>query len=115
MSSREWVFRLEDILDSLGRIESYIGGVDLKEFETDQRTMDAVVRNLEIIGEAARHIPDYIINEYSDIPWKHIRDMRNILIHEYFGIDTGIIWQTITHDLPFLKSRLEQIIKDSHQ
>lgn len=111
MSSREWLFRLEDILDSLERIQNYIKGFDLHKFEVDQRTMDAVIRNLEIIGEAARHIPESIVEEYPNIPWRHIRDMRNILIHEYFGIDTTIIWQTITYDLPRLRPQLESIIE----
>lgn len=104
MSSREWLFRLEDILDALNRIQDYIKGLDIQQFEADQRTIDAVVRNLAIIGEAARHIPNSIIQEHPVIPWKYMRDMRNILIHEYFGIDTGIIWQTITQDLPMLLS-----------
>ena len=109
MSSREWLFRLEDILDALERIQRYIQGLDLSKFEADQRTIDAVVRNLEIIGEAARHIPDSVIQEYPTIPWRHMRDMRNILIHEYFGLDTSIIWQTIAYDLPILKSQLELV------
>jgi uncharacterized protein with HEPN domain len=92
MSSREWLFRLEDILDALENVQKYIEGLDLQQFKSDQRTIDAVVRNLEIIGEAARHIPNTIIQEYPHIPWKHIRDMRNVLIHEYFGVDISIIW-----------------------
>lgn len=112
MSSREWLFRLEDILDALERIQNYIKGLDLVKFETDQKTIDAVVRNLEIIGEAARHIPDAVIQEYPNIPWRHMRDMRNILIHEYFGLDTSIIWETISYDLPILKSQLEVVKND---
>lgn len=106
MSSREWLFRLDDTLDALRRIQSYIKGLNLQQFEEDQRTIDAVVRNLEIIGEAARHIPDSVLQEYPDIPWRY---MRNMLIDKYFGVDTGIIWQTITHDLPILQSQLESV------
>ncbi len=112
MSSREWFFRLEDILDALERIQQYTDGLNLQKFESDQRTIDAVVRNLEIIGEAARHIPEPLVQEYPLIPWKYMRDMRNLLIHEYFGIHTGIIWETITNDLPPLQSQLESIKKD---
>jgi uncharacterized protein with HEPN domain len=112
MSSREWLFRLDDILDALGRIQQYTLNLDLQLFESDQRTIDAVVRNLEIIGEASRHVPESIVREYAHIPWKYMRDMRNILIHEYFGIHTEIIWQTIVHDLPPLKLQLEQIKRD---
>jgi hypothetical protein len=114
MSFREWLFRLDDILTSVERIEEYIADMDFQQFETDQLTIDAVIRNLAIVGEAARHIPDSEIQKYHYIPWKHIRDMRNILIHEYFGIDMEIIWQTVTHDLPLLKPQLEDIKKVTH-
>jgi uncharacterized protein with HEPN domain len=114
MSSREWLFRLEDILDALERIDEYIQGLDLQTFEADQRTIDAVVRNLEIIGEAARHIPGFIVQAYPTVPWRHIRDMRNLLIHEYFGVDLKIIWRTISYDLPFLRSQLKQIKDDQN-
>ncbi|MBP9692870.1 MAG: DUF86 domain-containing protein [Alphaproteobacteria bacterium] len=113
MSSRDWLFRLEDILDALRLVQQYIKDLDFQQFESDQRTKDAVIRNLEIIGEAARHIPNFIVQEYPNIPWRHIRDMRNILIHEYFGIDMDIIWQTLIHDLPFLQSQIEQIKTDN--
>ena len=99
MSSREWIFRLEDILNALVRIQQYTQGFDLKRFDEDQRTIDAVVRNFEIIGEAARHIPEAITKKYPEVPWKYMKDMRNILIHEYFGIHTEIIWQTIIDDM----------------
>jgi uncharacterized protein with HEPN domain len=112
MSSRNWIFRLEDILDALKHIHQYIHGINLDQFKSDQRTIDAVVRNLEIIGEAVRHIPDPVIQEYSDLPWKYMMGMRNILIHEYFGINTDIIWHTIKHDLPPLKHQMEKIIQD---
>jgi len=112
MSSREWVFRIEDILESLERIYKYTHEIHLDQFKSDQRTIDAVVRNLEIIGEAARHVPDSIVQEYAEIPWKYMMGMRNILIHEYFGVNVEIIWQTIKHDLPPLKSQLVNIMRD---
>ena len=70
-----------------------------------------MVRNLEIIGEAASHIPATIIEKYPDVQWKYMKGMRNILIHEYFGINTEIIWQTIKRDLPLLKDQLVKIIR----
>lgn len=115
MSSRDWLFRLDDILESLERINEYTEGLNLQDFEEDQRTIDAVVRNLEIIGEGTRLIPNFIEKEYPTVPWRHMRDMRNILIHEYFEVDIEIIWQTISQDLPFLKSQLEDIKKDQLQ
>ena len=112
MSSRDWFFRIEDILDALGRINQYIQGIDLDQFKSDQRTIDAVVRNLEIIGEATRHIPEPIIQNHHQIPWKYMMGMRNLLIHEYFGVNVEILWQTVKHDLPPLKHHLGEIIQD---
>jgi uncharacterized protein with HEPN domain len=111
MSSREWIFRLDDILNALERVEEYTKGLDFKKFEADQRTIDAVIRNLEVVGEAARHIPEVITVDYPSVPWRSLRDMRNILIHEYFGIHTEIIWETICQDLPDLRDQLQQIKK----
>lgn len=68
-----------------------------------------------MIGEAACHIPEPIIQEYSHIPWRNMRDMRNILIHEYFGINTEIIWKTVTDKLPPLKPQLKEIIEEQRQ
>lgn len=105
MSSRDWLLRLDDILEAIERINRYTQGLDFQKFEEDQRTVDAVIRNFEIIGEAARQIPAFIENDYPIIPWNNIRDMRYILIHVYFEVDMEIIWRTISHNLPFLKSR----------
>ena len=112
MSSREWVFRLEDILNALKQIDHYINGMDLSQFKLDQRTVDAVIRNLEVIGEAACHIPDSLIQKYSDIPWKYMKGIRNILIHEYFGVNMDIVWHTIKNDLPKLKTQIEEILQN---
>jgi uncharacterized protein with HEPN domain len=79
MSSREWMFRLEDILDALERIHQYTHEIDFGKFKSDQRTIDATIRNLEVIGEAARHVPGSITQEYSEIPWKYMIGMRNLL------------------------------------
>jgi len=86
MPSRERLFRLNDILDALARIHEYTISFNLHLFELGQRTIDAVLRKLEIIGEAVRHVPGSLVQEYSHTPWKYMLDMRNILIHEYFGI-----------------------------
>ena len=90
----------------LQMIASYIDGMTYDQWTNDRRTIDAVLRNIEIIGEAANHIPEDIQNRYSDIPWAQMRGIRNLLIHEYFGIDTDIIWQTITDNLPDLLEKI---------
>ena len=81
------------------------------EFEDDEKTIDSVLRNLEIIGEASRHVPREIKNRYSDIPWMEMYTMRNIVIHEYHGVNLSIIWQTVTEDLPALIPQLKEILE----
>lgn len=72
----------------------------------DEKTMDAVVRNIEIIGEASSHLPDDVLQRYPDIPWHLMRAIRNVLAHEYFGVDVEVIWKTVKEDLPRLKEML---------
>lgn len=86
MSPRTWEFRLEDISEALERIGEYVEDMDYAAWTKDRKTIDAVIRNLEIIGEAANHIPDAIQEKYMEIAWVQIKGMRNILIHEYFGV-----------------------------
>ena len=109
--SREWRFRLEDILSAAERILEYTQGMDAKTFAQDQRTVDAVIRNLEIIGEAARHIPPEVKEKFPELPWEEMRAMRNMLIHEYFGVDLWIIWQTIQQDVPSLIHQIRHVLQ----
>jgi uncharacterized protein with HEPN domain len=112
MSAREWQFRIEDILQSLAGIASDINRLNYKDFLQDRKTRNSVARELEIIGEAARHIPPDIVARYPQIPWRLMRDMRNVIAHEYFGVDWQIIWETATNDLPFLVPFLQAILED---
>jgi len=111
-SSRPWSFRIKDILDAIENIQKFTGDMTFIEFDTNRMILDAVIRNFEIIGEAGNHIPPSIQNKYSQIPWKQIISMRNSLIHEYFGADNTVIWDTIQMHLPGLKSQLLQIVAD---
>jgi uncharacterized protein with HEPN domain len=101
---------LEDILSSISKIQSYIGDSSYDEFIKDEMKLDAVVRNLEIIGEASRHIPAEIKGNYSDIEWRKIGAFRNILAHEYFGIDYEILWDIITSKLNSLHFGIQSIL-----
>jgi uncharacterized protein with HEPN domain len=105
---REWQVRVADILESIARIERYVEGLTFEQFQADQKTIDAVVRNLEIIAEAVRHLLADQENLPAAVPWADIAAMRNILIHEYFGVDVNIIWQTILEDLPALRAQLQR-------
>jgi uncharacterized protein with HEPN domain len=111
MPRRRWDIRIRDILSSIAKIQDYTKALDCNGFQADSKTVDAVVRNIEIIGEAARHVPEAIIEKYPDIPWKEMRDMRNLLSHEYFGVNTKIVWETIKTDLPALVPLLTDLLK----
>jgi len=104
-SSRDWSFRIKDILKAIENIEKYTAKMTFAKFKKNQLVIDAVIRNFEIIGEASNHIPKSIQSAYPDIPWRQMIALRNFLVHEYFGIDFNTIWQTVHVHLPSLKER----------
>ena len=99
---RDYRLYLDDILDAIKRIRDYVRGMDYKSFSSDMRTQDAVVRNLEIIGEASRQLPVEIREKVATIEWSKIMGLRNILVHEYFGVNLLIIWDIVEHKLELL-------------
>jgi uncharacterized protein with HEPN domain len=101
---------LDDILESMNRIEEYIIGYDFVQFKRDYKTVDAVIRNFEIIGEAAKKLPLALKENYSDMPWDEMYLLRNKVSHEYFGVDYEIIWDVATNYLPQNKTSIEKII-----
>lgn len=111
MSKRDPEIFFEDINEAIERITDYIGDYSLDDFQNDRKTIDAVVRNMEIIGEAASNIPESIRSKHPGIPWKKIVGVRNIVIHKYFGVDTDTLWVIIKEQLPELKSQISEIIK----
>lgn len=113
MSLRNWRIRLEDINESLERIAEYVAGLDYDSWKVDRKTIDAVIRNLEVIGEATTHIPEDIQEQYRNIPWYQMKGMRNILIHEYFGVDIDVLWKTIQEDLPPLKIKINKLLENN--
>lgn len=102
---------LEDILQSILKIEKYTQPLTFNHFSKDDKTIDAVVRNLAVIGEAAKNIPAEFKSKNPDISWKEIAGMRNKIIHEYFGIDEEILWKTIKEDLLPLKLKIKKLLK----
>ena len=110
MPPRNWRLRIEDMLDAADAIGRFAEGVDFETFRQDRKTVDAVIRNLEVIGEAARHVPDSVREQFTEIPWADIVGMRSILIHEYFGVDFEILWHTVQIDIPALVPRLKLIL-----
>ncbi len=100
---------LDDIQDAILNIERYTKGMDMPVFVKDRKTVDAVIRNLSVIGEAVRRIPKETRQKHQDIPWSAIAGMRNKIIHEYFGIDEEILWKTITENIPDLKKKIRKV------
>ncbi|MCK5131884.1 MAG: DUF86 domain-containing protein [Candidatus Sabulitectum sp.] len=111
MSSRSWIFRVQDILDAIEVATEYIQGMMIDDFAGDQRTIDAVVRRLTIIGEASSHIPEFLLQENPDIPWIEMRALRNFVVHEYFGVSVNIIWNTVQIDLPTVVEPLKKLLE----
>ncbi|MDR3627361.1 MAG: DUF86 domain-containing protein [Ignavibacteriaceae bacterium] len=106
MSKRDWKLLFEDILESIGKIESYTKEITFVDFSTNPLIIDAVVRNIEIIGEASKNIPVEIYKKFDDVPWKKLNGIRNKIVHEYFQIDISIIWFIIENELTPLKTTL---------
>ena len=110
MQVRDWRFKIEDILEAVQDSLELTQGMDYETFCQDKRTLKAVLYNLAVIGEAARKVPEEITSAYPLIPWRDMGDMRNVVIHEYFGIDAKILWETIRHELPPLMPKLKDIL-----
>lgn len=106
---------LEDILESIFRIEKYIGEIknNRKDFEEDLEKQDAVIRRIEIIGEATKRLEKDFKDQYSEIPWRKMAGMRDVLVHEYDQIDLDLVWEVIIKDLPILKKSV-QIVLDQN-
>ena len=110
MSRRDPSILLEDMLAAMDKISRYTDGWSRDQFLADERTTDAVVRNIEIIGEAVRQLPEPFKQAHSEISWRQIAGMRNRIVHDYFGVDVEIIWQVITTNLPELKRQVIYVL-----
>ncbi len=102
---------LEDMLAAAEKIDAYVSGMAREDLKTDSKTLDAVVRNLEVIGEAAKNIPDATRQAHPEIAWRKMVGLRDILIHEYFGVDLEIVWDIVQHKLPELTEGLRRILQ----
>lgn len=109
---RDYKLFVKDILDAIDKIEEFIGNMEYGEFIQDDKTSTAVVKKIEIIGEAIKNIPRDVRVKYNAIPWKDIVGMRNKITHNYFKIDYEIVWNVVKEKLPALKIQVEQVLKE---
>lgn len=102
---------LRDILTSIDHIQRYIEHLDYAEFVSNQLVIDAVVRNLEIIGEAVAQIPDDVKVRYADVPWQKIKDFRNVVVHKYFVVDLETLWDIVQNKLEPLQDQVQMVLE----
>lgn len=114
-SPRIYLHYLQDILGNATKALEFVQGMSEDDFLQDDKTVFAVIRALEVMGEAAKNVPDDIRNKYSQIPWRELAGMRDKLIHHNFGVDLKTVWKTVSRDLPILYPRLEEIWKHESQ
>ena len=112
---RDHQLYLKDILAAIESINEFTKNMTFEEFQADDKTTSAVIRKLEIIGEAVKGLPDNVRQSYSQVPWREMAGMRDKLIHFYFGIDHELVWMTIAKRLPEVKTWIKKIIKELRQ
>lgn len=110
--ARDELLYLRHILDAVRTVEEYLQGVSEEQFNNTRLLQDGVIRQIEIIGEATRHVSKDIRRTYPEIPWQDVAGMRDKLIHDYFGVDLEKVWLTAQEDLPVLKKQVTDILKD---
>jgi uncharacterized protein with HEPN domain len=110
---RNYKLYMEDILEAIEKVATYLQGMNFEAFENDSLRIDAVLRNLQIIGEATKNLPERFRTTYSAVEWKRIVAFRNLAAHVYFGIKLETVWSIIRDDLPTLRATVQQMLKDA--
>ncbi|MFQ3611990.1 MAG: DUF86 domain-containing protein [Fimbriimonadales bacterium] len=110
--SRNVVLYLQDILENMEDAMSFIEGMSIEKFTSDKKTLNAVLRSIEVIGEAAKNVPEAIRQRYPAIPWKEMAGMRDKLIHSYFGVDVETVWLVVTERIPALQPLITQVVAE---
>lgn len=111
MSHRKWKVRIRHMIEAIDRVSLYTRGMDLEAFSRRSETVDAAIRNLQVIGEAARLVPEHIQQKHPEIPWVSMRGMRNVLVHDYDRVNVPVLWNTIQWNLPPLVPLLNNVLE----
>ncbi len=109
---RDYRIYLKDIVAAMESIEGFIAGMDFGAFQADDKTASAVMRKLEIIGEAVKQVPPEVRHRYPQVPWREMAGMRDKLIHFYFGVDYSLVWRAITERIPKIKGEIQRILQE---
>ena len=115
MKKRNYKLFIKDIIDAMEHIEEFTGDMTLEELEANEMASSAVIRKFEVIGEAAKNIPNSVKEKNKDIEWKSMAGMRDRLIHAYFGIDYSLVWAAIKKDIPKIKPKLKKLLSSLEQ
>ena len=115
MSKRRIEAYLYDILENANDIIEFTESLDYEKFVSDKKTKNAVIRSLEIIGEASRYIDDEFRENHPNVPWREMVGLRNILIHQYFNVDTILLWKIINNDVPHMKNEIEKVLRSIYK
>jgi uncharacterized protein with HEPN domain len=107
---RDYRVYLQDVLEAVANVQEFVGSMSRSEFEGDKKTIHAVVRNLEVVGEAVKGVPAEVRDRHPEVHWQRIAGLRDILIHHYFGIDIDIVWDIVQNKLPGLKEQIQAIL-----
>ena len=110
MPHRNWQLRIADIIEAIEKCLAYVDEMTFDQFVDDPKTIDAVIRNIAVIGEAARNVPEEVIDQNSSLPWREMRDIRNVVVHEYFGVDNKVVWDTLQRNPPPLIPELKRML-----
>jgi uncharacterized protein with HEPN domain len=115
MKRRDYRDYLQDILDAVNDIENFVDKMSFEEFVKDRKTLNAVVRSIEIIGEASKNIPEALKAKHQELPWKQMTGMRDKLIHAYFGVDVETLWKATKENIPPLRNAIQKMLKDGEK